>query len=163
MFRNRQKRGQDRPAVFMDGTGVRVCRGGRVEESIPWERICAFGQATDWADLWKDDFWLVLGVRGDGGERIVRIPCRMEGCTDLERRLLELKGVREPVGRLAGCIHPASVWFWPGERAGKAIWPDWGPARSVGTEADYKRWMAGVQGATPKTDTTGKPSPARRT
>ena len=138
------ERTQARPAAplfveFADGR-FELVADGRSRLSIELADVTAVGEFTNAAGPWADDYFMVLRYRTAGGEEELEVPFNENsGARDAYAGLLAALGAPRTFC-LVNCTHPASVFLWPPDRAGTPVWPDYGPARSLGTDRDYARW-----------------------
>jgi len=147
------ERTQARPAAplfveFADGR-FELVADGRSRLSIELADVTAVGEFTNAAGPWADDYFMVLRYRTAGGEEELEVPFNENsGARDAYAGLLAALGAPRTFC-LVNCTHPASVFLWPPDRAGTPVWPDYGPARSLGTDRDYARWGCGPRHAVP--------------
>ena len=126
-------------AEFVDGR-LDLVEDGKTVRSIPLADIVAVGESTNSGGPWSDDHFLVVQYREAGEEKEMELPFNDEsGVGDACTGLLRALGA-PPVLPLLNCTHPASVFLWPPDKAGTPVWPDFGPAHSVGSDRDFARW-----------------------
>ena len=139
MKRIRQKQSPAWFAEFVDGR-LDLVEDGKTVRSIPLADVVAVGESTNSGGPWADDHFLVVQYREAGEEKEMELPFNDEsGVGDACTGLLRALGA-PPVLPLLNCTHPASVFLWPPDKAGTPVWPDFGPAHSVGSDRDFARW-----------------------